>query len=101
VSQKGLRYLIERFAVNDTVETLANELFTESWIRNVSYEQFCNSCAPNYCIYTYHYRFDALELLTTFMSVFAGLLLDLRFLVPRLVDTITKVRHRFRIGPAQ
>ena len=90
-----------RFSINDTIEKIAYELFIESWTSNVSYERFFNSCSPKYCIYTYHYRFDALELLTTFLSVFAGLSLGVRFVVPHLIRLFKDIQRRFRITPLQ
>ena len=90
-----------RFNINDTVETLANEMFIESWATNVSYERFFNSCAPNYCTYKEYYRFDALELLTTFLSVYAGLSFGIRFIVPYLIRMINKIRDRVRVVPIQ
>jgi hypothetical protein len=92
---------ITRFSINDTIETMAYEMFIESRTTNASYESFFNSCAPSYCTYTYYYRFDALELLTTFLSVFAGLSLVLHFIVPHLVEMIKKIRRRFRVTPLQ
>ncbi|CAF4269611.1 unnamed protein product, partial [Adineta steineri] len=83
------------------IETMAYEMFIESWSTNTSYENFFNSCAPMYCTYTYYYQFDALELLTTFLSVFAGLSLGLRFIVPHLMKLIEKIRNRFRVTPQQ
>lgn len=64
--------------MNDTIETMAREMFIESWTYEVSYERFYNSCAPSHCTFVSRYRFDALELVTTFLSVFAGLSLGLR-----------------------
>ena len=77
-----------RFSINDTIETMAYEMFIESWTSNVSYERFFNSCAPSHCTYVYRYRFDALELITIFLSVFTGLSLGLRFAVPLLMKII-------------
>ena len=88
-----------RFRMNDTIETFAYEMFIESWTSNVSYERFFNSCAPIYCVYIYYYRFDAFEVLTTFLSVFAGLSLGLRFVVPHAVDVFKRIANRFRIAP--
>ncbi|UJR12075.1 hypothetical protein I4U23_016253 [Adineta vaga] len=87
---------LSRFSVYDTIETLTHEMFIESWISNISYESFYNSCSPNYCTYIYHYRFDALELLTTFLSIFAGLSIVIRFLVPYLVKIFQNLKQRFR-----
>jgi hypothetical protein len=100
-SPKNFKFKVPsiRFNINDTVERIAYEMFIESWTTNVSYERFFNSCAPSYCTYTYYYRFDALELLKMFLSVFAGLSLAFHFLVPHLVKMIEKIRRRFRVTP--
>ena len=85
-----------RFAVNETLEKLAYALFIESWTSEASYERFFNACAPTYCIGTYHYRFDALDLLTTFLSVYSGLVMALRFFTPYFVSIVRRVRNRIR-----
>ncbi|CAF1394777.1 unnamed protein product [Adineta steineri] len=92
---------LTRFSVNDTIETMAYQMFIESWTSNVSYEKFYESCSPNYCVYTYRSRFDVLEMLTTFLSVFAGLSFGIRFIVPYLVKIFQKIKRRFRIVPTQ
>jgi len=90
---------ITRFNVEHTIEILASQMFIESWTSNISYERYFNSCAPNYCTYTYYYRFDAFDVLTTFLSIFSGLSVGLRFIVPHLVEIFTKIRNHFRIAP--
>ncbi|CAF1539950.1 unnamed protein product [Adineta ricciae] len=80
-----------RFNVNDTIETMAYQMFIESWTNTTSYERFYNSCSPNYCTYIYRYRFDALEMLTTFLGVFPGLSSAIRFTVPYLVRIFQKI----------
>ena len=90
---------LTRFKVDDTIETTANEMFIESWTSNISYERFFNSCAPSYCTYKYDDGFDALDLLTTFLSVYAGLSLAIRFMVPYAIKLIKKIRNRNRVIP--
>lgn len=90
-----------RFNINDTIETLANEMFIESWTTNASYERFFNSCAPSYCTSIEYYRFDELELLTTFLSVYAGISFGTRILAKLLVKVAQKIRNRFRVVPVQ
>ena len=92
---------LTRFQINDTVETMAYDMFIESWISNVSFERFFNSCAPSFCTYKYHYRFDALELLTTFLSIYSGVSIVIRFIVPYVISMIKKIRHRVRVVPRQ
>ena len=88
-----------RFNVSDTIETLAYAMFIESWTSNVSYERYFNSCAPTSCTYTFHYRFDGMEMFTTFLSVFSGLSLAIRFVVPHAVRLLRQGRNRARIVP--
>ncbi|UJR12301.1 hypothetical protein I4U23_016478 [Adineta vaga] len=79
-----------RFSVNSTIENMTYELFIESWTRSISYERYFNNCLPRYCTYVYYQRFNLLEILTTFLSVYAGLSLAIHFIVPYLVK-ITKI----------
>ena len=92
-----------RFAVDDTIEKMAYQLFIESWTRSISYQKFFDACQPNYCIYSYRYRFDLLEVLATFISVYGGLSSGLRLVTPRLVRIGEKIRtrRRRRIKPSQ
>ena len=82
-----------RFQVNDTVETILNQLFIDSWVNETSYERYFNACAPTYCTYSFARRFNVLYALTTFIGVFSGLSIFLRFLVSQLVDMVFKL-HR-------
>ncbi|CAF1306412.1 unnamed protein product [Adineta ricciae] len=90
---------LTRFNISDTNKKLANEIFIESWIINVSYESFYNSCSPTYCTYTYYYRFDTVELLTTFLSVFAGLSTVIRFIVPYLMKIFQNLQRHIHVTP--
>lgn len=89
---------LTRFNINDTIETMVYDMFIESWINNISYERFFNSCNPSYCTYKYYYRFDLLDLLTTFLSVYSGLSFGIRIIVPFLIKIIQKIRNRFRVN---
>jgi hypothetical protein len=91
---KGFSGSSTRFNLDDRIETLANEMFIESWATNVSYETFFQNCAPAFCWYTYNYRYDALELFTTFMSVYAGLSLGIHFAVPHRMMFMKRIRMR-------
>ena len=84
-----------RFAMNDTMETMAYQLFIESWASNVSYPKFFNACNPNACIYSYRYRFDKLEILTAFLSVYGVLTCGLKLFTPRFFNVCNKIRNRF------
>ena len=85
------------FSTNDTLETIINRMFINGWESNISYSSFFESCAPRQCSFTRYYRFDVLNVITTFLSVFGGLSISFRFLVPRLVTIIETIRHRHRV----
>jgi hypothetical protein len=88
-----------RFSGDETIETIAQAMFIDSWTSNMSYKKYYNACAHSYCSFTYHYRFDTLEVLSAFLSLYGGLALGLRFVVPHLVRIVIKVRNRFRVTP--
>ncbi|CAF1199914.1 unnamed protein product [Adineta ricciae] len=90
---------LTHFARNDTIETMASSMFIESWLSNTSYENFCKTCSPTECISTYRYRFDIFEIFTAFLSIYAGIAIILRFLVPHLITIITKIRNYKRVRP--
>ena len=85
------------FAPSDTGDTIVNRMFINRWRQEISYEAFFQGCAPRECTYTRHYRFDALDVITTFLSVFGDLSIALRFLVPHGFRFIDKIRHRARL----
>ncbi|CAF3353073.1 unnamed protein product [Rotaria sp. Silwood2] len=60
---------LTRFAVDDTIEILAFNMFIETWINDTSYARYFDACAPKECTCAYLYRFDTLEMLTTFLSI--------------------------------
>ncbi|UJR17988.1 hypothetical protein I4U23_004889 [Adineta vaga] len=90
---------LTRFAMNDTIETMVSSMFIESWSSNTSYENFFETCSPSQCISTYRYRFDIIEIFTIFLSIYAGLALILRFLIPHLFTIINKIRNCNRVQP--
>ncbi|CAF3364301.1 unnamed protein product [Rotaria sp. Silwood2] len=91
---------LTRFAVDDTIEILAFNMFIETWINDTSYARYFDACAPKECTCAYLYRFDTLEMLTTFLSIFSALSGGLRFFISHLISTIAKIKNRLRIIPA-
>ncbi|CAF3779272.1 unnamed protein product [Adineta steineri] len=90
-----------RFSVDYTIEKIAYEMFIESWSSNTSYEKYFSSCSPSYCIYTYYQKSDALEILTTFLSVYGSLSIVIYFIIPYLVRLIKKISICFRTTQQQ
>ena len=75
-----------RFTADDTVETIFNQLFIDSWLNETSYERYFQACAPAYCTYSFARRFNVLYAVTIFISLSSGLAKFLRFFTSRLVD---------------
>jgi hypothetical protein len=85
-----------RFEVNDTIETIVYQLFIDSWTNETSYERYYNACAPTHCNYSFGTRLNIIYALTTFLSIFNGLSIGLRFAVPLLVKLAYNLGNCFR-----
>lgn len=90
------------FRENDTVQTIIDRSLIDSWASEISYERYYNACAPLECTYLYGRRLDIGYVFITFLSVYSGLSTVLRFVVPRLITFLDKVKIlnvRNRIEP--
>ncbi|UJR07197.1 hypothetical protein I4U23_011485 [Adineta vaga] len=90
---------IQHFSINDTFSTIVNDLFVDAWLTNISYESFFTACAVRYCTYSIIQRFDFLYVLTTFLSLFTGISLIIRIIIPRIGIIVTLLKNRIRIKP--
>jgi hypothetical protein len=87
---------ITRFRANDTLETIINALFIDSWSSEISYPHYFNACQPLHCTYVFTRRLDITRAATTFLSVFGGLSTILRFITPHLFHMVKTLFNRFR-----
>lgn len=71
-----------RFPINTSVEQILSEFFIETWVINISYDQYYRSCLPTSCIYTIERRFNFFVVLVTLLTVSAGLNRALRLILP-------------------
>ena len=85
-----------RFRVNDTFETIINALFIDSWSSEISFSHYFDACQPLHCTYVFIQRLDITRVVTTFLSVFGGLSLILRFCTPHLIRVVKELSNRFR-----
>ena len=83
------------FKVNDTVETIVNRLFIDTWSNETSYQRYYNACAPSHCTYSYRRRLDISYVVTTFLSVFNGLSIGLHVAAPYAVRIASKIHSYF------
>jgi hypothetical protein len=86
---------ITRFRVNDTLETMINALFIDSWSSAISYSQYFDVCQALHCTYVFTERLDITRVATTFLSVFGGLSAILLLVTPHLMGILRKLSDRF------
>jgi hypothetical protein len=84
--------LPSRFQSNAMIEDIVDALFVEQWHINVSYSAFYNQCAPTYCSYTFENHNSYLNIASTLLGLYGGLIVSLRFLVPYLIKLAFKIR---------
>ena len=82
--------LPSRFATNNTVQELFDELMVEEWSWEPLYENYFNACQPLECRYTYLSRSSLVYVFTTLFGVIGGLSTSLKIMVPRLVEFIRR-----------
>ena len=84
-----------RFQANDTLETIINALFIDSWSSDISYARYFNACQPLHCTYLHEQRLDVVFVVTTFLSVFSGLSTILRYSIPHVMRIVKKSYDHF------
>ncbi len=83
-----------RFSPNMLVEEIINEMMIETWGDNIDYNGYYEQCAPKLCTYFFTSRNNALYVFTTMISLFGGLSVALKIIVPRIVTWIRNRIHR-------
>ncbi|CAF3968589.1 unnamed protein product [Rotaria sp. Silwood1] len=105
--QTGMPYIVDifplqfsssvsNFAINDTIETIANRVFIDFWSNDTSYEQYYTACAPISCSYVKQQHLNPLYALTMFLNIFSGLSVVLKYIVPFLVRMAYKLLRHFK-----
>ena len=90
------RNITSDFEPNTLIGEIAEKLFVEQWLVNVSYSNFYEQCAPVYCSYTNQVANDATFILARILGLYGGLTVALRFLIPSLTRITLQIRNRFR-----
>ncbi|CAF1391349.1 unnamed protein product [Adineta ricciae] len=86
-----------RFPPNTTISILVEELMIEQWNPILSYEQFYESCAPLYCLYSQSVRKqNFLGVIITLISMIGGIVVSLRIFTPRLIKFTLKFLDLFK-----
>ena len=74
-----------RFLVNDTMESIVNEMMIEYYNTTVTYEHYYDKCHPLSCTYTYEEKSNLIYVVTTIIGLVGGLNVILRLVSPLLV----------------
>ncbi|CAF1007554.1 unnamed protein product [Adineta ricciae] len=89
-----------------TIGELIDEFFIETWQNSSNYSEYYSSCSPSSCEYSYAVRSSALYILTTFLGLYGGLTVGLKFIVWYSLDIYWKTqqyigsrRRRTRVVP--
>ncbi|CAF4074750.1 unnamed protein product [Adineta steineri] len=81
---------------NDTIESLANQLFIHSWFNETLFKSYFEQCNPLTCEYSYETRLNLIYILTTFIGLVGGLNIVFRLLSPLIIKSIYKLYYYIR-----
>ncbi|UJR29659.1 hypothetical protein I4U23_017207 [Adineta vaga] len=96
---------LDHFNINWTNSTLPSEqsnmtvykrffdLFIEDWSTKVNYLKYFNECSPLSCSYTITDQRDISYALTTFISLYGGLIIIFRLIAPMLIKFFWKLKN--------
>ncbi|CAF0805382.1 unnamed protein product [Rotaria sordida] len=75
---------------NETIESIINKLMIDSWISNISFSSYYNTCSPSSCTYEYISRNALFFIITTILGICSGLSLGLKLLTLIILRFIEK-----------
>ena len=68
-----------RFPMNSTVESILKDLMVEEWNSRILYERYYAACAPFSCDYFYIGSRSNVEIATSLLSLYGGLVIVVKF----------------------
>ncbi|CAF3628193.1 unnamed protein product [Rotaria sp. Silwood1] len=87
-----------RFLPETPIDVLLDSLMIEQWGHHIQYDQYFNQCATKLCSYTFLSRPNPLYVITILVSLFGGLSIAWRIILPIIVG-ILRNRMRPKISP--
>ena len=84
-----------RYLSTDPVEKIMSTLFMEKLTFSYSREAYYQQCGPKLCTYSYVHKNTLLTLITTIIGFVSGLDTILRFLLPKMVRLLMKLKQKF------
>ncbi|UJR38740.1 hypothetical protein I4U23_031405 [Adineta vaga] len=79
-----------KYSVDALISTLVDNLFIEEWAINTSFSSYYSICAPVLCTYTFVQYADILYVVTRILGFYGGLVIVLRFCIPRILMKLYK-----------
>ncbi|CAF1186952.1 unnamed protein product [Adineta steineri] len=89
---------ISRFSLNQTIESVVNELMLEELKHEINYPNYFNACSPSLCIYSYVDKRNAIEGILTLIGLYGGLVIICRLIAIIIVKTMCRMNNR--VNPA-
>ncbi|UJR34644.1 hypothetical protein I4U23_027421 [Adineta vaga] len=87
-----LTSLVENHSVNDHFR----DLFVKERSITINYSKYFDHCSPSLCTYTTTDRTDISSAITLFISLYGGLVIILRFMVPSLIHSVMNFKYNSR-----
>jgi hypothetical protein len=83
---------LSRFPPNTSIELIIKNMMIERWNPFTLYNNFYQSCAPSYCIYSQTVRTKSIiGVIITLVSMIGGLIVSLRLITPQFVKFIIRL----------
>ncbi|CAF1176295.1 unnamed protein product [Adineta steineri] len=80
---------LSRFPPNTSINTIVKNIMVEEWNPSTSYNNFYESCAPNYCTYSQTIPTNSVVgVIIKLVSMIGGLIVSLHLITPLLVKFI-------------
>ncbi|CAF1328047.1 unnamed protein product [Adineta ricciae] len=80
-------------SVNETIESIINQLMIDSWSIDISFTKYYQECSPHSCTYQYLDRNSLPIVVTTIMSIIGGLTLGFKFFFILCLIIIEKFKN--------
>jgi hypothetical protein len=78
---------------SSSIETLANQLFIQSWNNHSSFDSYFHQCHPLTCQYTVHTRLNIVYIITRILGLIGGIEVVLRLFLGLFVRLIFQLFH--------
>ncbi|CAF0935258.1 unnamed protein product [Adineta steineri] len=87
-----------RFLLNQTIESVVNELMLEELKFEINYTNYFDQCSPSLCIYSYADKTNAIEGILILIGLYGGLVIICRLIAIIIVKKMCRMNSR--VNPA-